>query len=254
MFLLIQSGFLIAQTKTVVTQNGEKVAINPYTNNGLSTNNGFIQLGGDLIKATIINATSSNTLEINTGGTSSSPVSGFKIVDGTQGQNKVLTSDANGKTRWDTVGITLGSGVLGGGTNIENNLTTSSSYVYTNAYVVLPPGRWLVTVNMLLSKTGNAFTAPNEFWWVRTTFSNSSTTFSPSSDIEGTNLLISGGLNPNTNYGLMYGSVTIQNNTTSNKTYYFMAGFLDGQNREGVITNFASYGWGENSIIFQAMH
>jgi len=223
-------------------------------NNGLTNNSGTIQLGGALVKATTINATSSNTLEINTGGTSSSPVSGFKIVDGTQGQNKVLTSDAYGKTRWEAAGITLGLGSLGNGANIANTLTTSSSYVYTNAYVVLPPGRWLVTVNMLLAKTGNAFTAANEFWWVRTTFSNSPSTFAPSGDIQGSNKLVSGGLNPNTNYGLMNGSVTIQNNTTSNKTYYFMAGFLDGQNRAGVIANFASWSWGENSIVFQAVH
>ncbi len=33
--LLVQSGFLMAQTETVVTTNGKKVEVNPYANNCL---------------------------------------------------------------------------------------------------------------------------------------------------------------------------------------------------------------------------
>lgn len=56
---------MMAQTKTVVTPNGERVTINPYANNGLSLNNGFVQLGGSLTKPTTISTSSANTLAIN---------------------------------------------------------------------------------------------------------------------------------------------------------------------------------------------
>lgn len=39
-------------------------------------------------------------LEIQTGGTAANPVTGFKLVDGSQGADKVLTSDANGIAIW----------------------------------------------------------------------------------------------------------------------------------------------------------
>ena len=62
--LLIQSGFMMGQTKTVVTQNGEKVTIHPNANNGITANAGYIQLGGDLKQATKLVTTSAYTLAL----------------------------------------------------------------------------------------------------------------------------------------------------------------------------------------------
>lgn len=64
LLLVIQSGIMMAQTKTVVTPNGERVTINPYANNGLTLNNGFVQLGGSLTKPTTIKTSDINTLAI----------------------------------------------------------------------------------------------------------------------------------------------------------------------------------------------
>lgn len=64
LLLLIQSGFMMAQTKTVVTQNGEKVTIHPNANNGIKANAGYIQLGGDLNQATTLKTTSAYTLAL----------------------------------------------------------------------------------------------------------------------------------------------------------------------------------------------
>lgn len=67
MLLLFQGGFIIAQTETVVTVNGKKiqVALNAGTSdNGLTSDNGKIQLGGDLIKPTTIATSDINTLKI----------------------------------------------------------------------------------------------------------------------------------------------------------------------------------------------
>src|SRR5688572_2411159 len=83
MLLLIQGGFLMAQTKTVVTQNGEKVAITTGANNGLTANGGYIQLGGALTKPSILTTTSFNTLSIQ----------GLQV--GADSDN-VLVSDGNG--------------------------------------------------------------------------------------------------------------------------------------------------------------
>ncbi|MDQ6531508.1 hypothetical protein [Flavobacterium sp. LHD-85] len=66
--LLIQSGFVIAQTETVVTINGKKVQINPNSlntaDNGLSANAGNVQLGGALIRSTTLATSSVNTLAV----------------------------------------------------------------------------------------------------------------------------------------------------------------------------------------------
>lgn len=87
MLLLIQSGFMMAQTKTVVTQNGEKVAISPYANNGLTANNGYIQLGGALTQPSVLTTTPAFTLAIQ------------GLQTGTATDN-VLVSDANGVLKY----------------------------------------------------------------------------------------------------------------------------------------------------------
>ncbi len=54
----------MAQTETVVTPNGKKVQINPYVNNGLQANNGYVQLGGALVQLSVITTDSNFTLGI----------------------------------------------------------------------------------------------------------------------------------------------------------------------------------------------
>lgn len=67
LFVIVQSSFLLAQTKTVVSPNGEKITINVNTvntaDNGLTKTGGNVQLGGNLVQPTTI-FTNSNTLAI----------------------------------------------------------------------------------------------------------------------------------------------------------------------------------------------
>jgi hypothetical protein len=95
----------IGQSKTIVTINGEKVIFNPITNNGLTSNTamGNVELGGNLIKPTMITTDAVNTLEINSGGTPTVPISAIKITDGSQGSSKVLTSDPTGRATWQAI-------------------------------------------------------------------------------------------------------------------------------------------------------
>lgn len=56
MIMLIQGGFLMAQ-ETVVTPNGKKVQVNTKADNGLSATGGSVQLGGALLKPTVLTTT-----------------------------------------------------------------------------------------------------------------------------------------------------------------------------------------------------
>lgn len=85
--LLIQSGFMMAQKETFVTINGKKVQINPNSlntaDNGLTANEGNVQLGGRLTRSTTIITNPGNTLSV-TG-----------LETGSAADNIVVT-DANG--------------------------------------------------------------------------------------------------------------------------------------------------------------
>ena len=132
MLLLIQGGFMMAQTKTVVTQNGEKVTINTGVNNGLTPNGGFIQLGGALTKASVLTTTSSNTLSIQ----------GLQV--GAASDN-VLVSDVNGVLKFVPRASFTGADNLGNhtattdlamsGKNINNAANVTAAGTVTGANV-----------------------------------------------------------------------------------------------------------------------
>lgn len=101
MLLLVQSGFMMAQTETVVTPNGKKVTFYPdapgTADNGLTITNFNVQLGGALTKASILTTTSVNTLAVQ------------GLQTGVKADN-IVTLDANGVLRkitnnsWDING------------------------------------------------------------------------------------------------------------------------------------------------------
>lgn len=105
LLLLIQSSLIIAQTKTVVTPFGEKVTISPYANNGLSTNNGFIQLGGALTQPSMLTTTPSYTLAIQ------------GLQTGSASDN-VLVTDTNGVLKY------VARTSFAGADNLGNHIAT----------------------------------------------------------------------------------------------------------------------------------
>ncbi|MCM0667684.1 tail fiber domain-containing protein [Flavobacterium tyrosinilyticum] len=113
MLVLIQSGIMMAQTKTVVTPYGEKVTFYPSApgtaDNGLTITSGNIQLGGTLIKPSVLTTTAANTLAI------PGLQAGAKA-------DEIVTMDANGVLRkiknnsWDingNAGTTAGTNFIG---------------------------------------------------------------------------------------------------------------------------------------------
>ncbi|MBF4466896.1 hypothetical protein [Flavobacterium sp. LC2016-12] len=120
LLLLINTGLMLAQTKTVVTQHGEKIMISPYANNGLSANNGFIQLGGALTQPSVLTTTSAFTLAINglqAGGAS----------------DNVLVTDTNGVLKYiPRASFGGGADNLGNHTATQNLLMNRNDIVFSD--------------------------------------------------------------------------------------------------------------------------
>jgi hypothetical protein len=181
---------------------------------------------------------------------SSTAGGGFRLVDGTQGANKVLQSDANGNASWATnVAITPAViGVRGSGSaNIGEN-------AYTGAYITLPNGKWSVSVSML------ALTTNSGDYWLRSGFSASSTSIVLGADgVTGGPTLISGLVHGGSAgyLQMLTGTVIINNTSGANKTYYYCTGAL-GLYNGGVSTalfqNLGRDVYGENSIVAYPMN
>ena len=208
-------------------------------------------------------------LHIVTGGTAASPVTGFKLVDGNQNTNLVLTSDSNGVGTWKPVAATRIVGTLGAGVDVPF-ITVNEVYHKTGSYIDLPTGKWEVRVTMLMpvggvgTDGGGTMTA-NDWVWLKTAFSTKNQATIKDSDIlsdiniEGASLvsnLFSGPklVHDQPKFNMINGSVIINNPSTASKRYYYYAGNTDSQEYttgSGKATKFYLFGgwnWGENSI------
>lgn len=114
LLLLLSSGFMMAQTKQVVTKFGEIVNINPFVNNGLETNNGYIQLGGDLTHPSVLTTSPSNTLKI-LGLETGTVLDNILVNDAATGVLKTIPFTVFNPFYWGTTGNagTDGSNFLG---------------------------------------------------------------------------------------------------------------------------------------------
>lgn len=170
-----------------------------------------------------------------------------RLVDGTQGTGKVLTSNATGVASWQEVAIDNVVGILSAsGINMPYNQL--STYVYTGSRIILPPGRYAVNITMLLSKSSLTYSPNNSFFWVRSTFSNTTVSPSPSADIVGSTLA-SGNYPGSSMYALLTGTIIINNTSAVNRTYYYVAGDVVTNNTTETLTGFGGSYWLENNII-----
>ena len=210
----------------------------------------------------------STKLHITTGGTATTPnPSGFRLEDGNQNTNFVLTSDTNGVGTWKPVAATRIVGTIGAGIDVPL-VTTGGVYRKTGSYIDLPSGKWEVRVTMLMpvggvpGDGGGKMTA-NDWVWLKTTFSTlDQATIKDSqisSDIEGASLVSNLFFGPKSvpdepKFNMLNGSVIINNTSTASKRYYYYAGNTDSQEYttgSGKATKFYLFGgsnWAENSI------
>ncbi|MBS1595242.1 MAG: collagen-like protein [Bacteroidetes bacterium] len=195
----------------------------------MNTTNGYLGVG---------TLTPAYRLSINNGTTNGA----IQIVDGTQANGYVLTSDANGVGTWQKTQVVASYSTLGSGVSVPYNTV---GYLYTGTSITLPPGKYSVSVSMLMS----GGTAPsNSSFWVRTTFGDASNSTVPSPDIIGSNLASGGLIGPAT-YAMLNGSIIINNTSGSNKTYYYLAGNTVATGTTQTLGGFGGSGWGEDNIV-----
>ena len=204
----------------------------------------------------------STKLHITTGGTATTPnPSGFRLEDGNQNTNFVLTSDTNGVGTWKPVAATRIVGIIGAGIDVPF-ITAGEVYRRTGSYIDLPSGKWEVRVTMLMPVDEGTMTL-NDWVWLKTTFStvNTATIVESqiSSDLEGASLVSNLFFGPKSlsndpKFMMLNGSVIINNTSTASKRYYYYAGNTDSQEYNtgsGKATKFYLFGgsnWAENSI------
>ncbi len=228
-----------------------------YMNTANTTDNGFIGMVDDTHlglwgsaygwgmvmdltngRVGIGNTAPAYKLVVNNGSTNGA----IQIVDGTQAAGYVLTSDASGVGTWQKTQVVASYSTLGAGVSVPYNTV---GYLYTGTSITLPPGKYSVSVSMLMS----GGTAPsNSSFWVRTTFGDASNSTVPSPDIIGSNLASGGLIGPAT-YAMLNGSIIINNTSGSNKTYYYLAGNTVATGTTQTLGGFGGSGWGEDNIV-----
>ena len=160
-------------------------------------------------------------LHIVTGGTAASPVTGFKLVDGNQNTNFVLTSDTNGEGTWKPIAVEyvvvnplgVNSFVLEAGVNVAK---------YTGVSVTFPPGKWLLTF-LVPVMTAPDNTQGTQF--VRLRLGDSPTDMPSNSYIPDAirPRLAFGAFSNQQNLGVITGNLAVNNTSGAAKTYYLMA-------------------------------
>lgn len=193
-------------------------------------------------------------LDIATSGTAASPVAGIKITDGQQGKSKVLTSDENGVGSWKRQSLELVVGTMGDGYNLP--FKADLWYYPTGSNIILPPGKWLVTVNMLAVNNQQAVLDTDDYIWFRSTFSDAQQMMNKSLDIVGTADKVSGMLQGSVSggalkYNIANGQLVINNESLNPKTYWLIVGdseVIGNPSASVYLDRLGGSNWGENII------
>lgn len=156
---------------------------------------------------------------------------GFKLVDGNQGNNKVLTSDAEGKATWKIIKQPTFKVNLGSVSNYTHTPTKAEhdagKFVkYTGAKVTLPKGTSLVQLSLYVQANARANIGGERFLKFILWDNNgngepaighaiSNTTFSSNSP-----RILSYAMHPGMVKGFVNGPISVTNNSGADRTYY----------------------------------
>ncbi|MBF0577124.1 hypothetical protein [Dysgonomonas sp. GY617] len=197
-------------------------------------------------------------LHIKTTGTSTNPVSGFRLEDGHEGDGNILHSEnSSGLSSW--YGLPRIESIIFNKPSSCPNipLLDNSNYSATNATIVLPPGRWLLMIVTYLPVRGGldplgSFSISTSFA-DNTTIANNGLSFASlrSPDLEGDGRILFQGTMSYTSAGILSGSVIIENQSGSTKTYYYIAGdvvVFSSSSSSSFLSEFGGR-WGEDNII-----
>ncbi|WP_121966414.1 hypothetical protein [Myroides sp. N17-2] len=81
-----------------------------------------------------------------------------KIMDGSQGNNKIFMSDSSGNMKWSTVPYIVPTitGAFESTVQVTFNGTEDTkSYTYSRGYIILPKGRWIVNCGLTIHSNNN---------------------------------------------------------------------------------------------------
>ncbi|PKF74494.1 hypothetical protein [Chryseobacterium sp. PMSZPI] len=183
-----------------------------------------------------------------------------KIVDGTQGANKILTSDANGVATWQRAASNVTVGTLGSGYDVP--FTKFSDFRYTGSTITLPPGKWMVTISLLVYPGGNL--TVDDWIFVRSTFSDANLTTIGQTGVQSNDVVrptlmsfqlagpYKGGQNK---YNVATGSVQINNTSGADKTYRYVVGATEVSGTvTGAKISQVGGSWSENAIYAIAVN
>ncbi len=164
----------------------------------------------------------------------------------------------NDGSKWIQVSNASDMAVIPSTVVVGNNIPSTGGWTYTGNSVTLPPGKWQVNVTMLLSTTtdgtSSRFTGSDEYWWLLTSFADTSTgTLLPTSSRIGATY-ISANMPSNAIYNQLSGSLILNNTTTSNKTFYYIAKVNNTRNAPAGASIFKMGNGDESSISYQRVY
>lgn len=239
-----------------------------YTaSNGLSLTGSDARLGGSLSQATTI-INNGNVLNITGSAATTTFDAAGNVGIGINTPSQPL--DVNGTARLRTIPSSGGTVMLTADNNgvirkqalpaasapvIQANFSANgvnlnsgnwANYNYTGTSITIPANsKYIVNTTQLV--TNFALMPSNQSIWVRSSFSDSPTTFAFSPDIVGSNLM-SGSWGPSTKFGLLSGAIILNNTSSNAKTYYYWAGSVDVNGYTGTIDQFGGASWAENQL------
>lgn len=146
------------------------------------------------------------------------------IKDGTQAQDRLLVSDANGKASWKSVGgLPYVRGFIHS-TGLASGFypnSTGTKY-YTGNYIDLPSGTFAVTLSLVLRTNNSSRWAGASASWMTLTLSDSPTVFTKTNDFMNGGYLFSGSFNVGSLFAFIKGMLIVKNSTSATKRYYLV--------------------------------
>jgi len=159
------------------------------------------------------------TAKLHIDATSGGSGTGFRLVDGSQGSGKILSSDTNGNASWAT-NVSVTPTVLGTLPGSGITMTNLDQKYYTNASIILPAGKWIVSAGTTLSIDPNVIDVDGSLW-AHIFICDSSSSYANSPDLMPVGATAgAGGITRGGMFGMAVGQFMINNTSGANKTYY----------------------------------
>lgn len=184
-------------------------------------------------------------------------VPAFKLEDGWQADQRVLTSDAYGHGRWQPFGASYVQVISVDPQTSFTIADITGKYLYSNISFSLPPGLWMIEPNILIFRnTGVAGTNATSFAkraWIKSIISDSNTVGTITGDVlpGGPQLVCSFLYAVGAGYNMMNGFFFINNRSGAPKTYYYWYGNVSNL---GLATNATFYFAGKNESFMSATY